>query len=141
MNIRNLFLLLLLFIIKSESKRLECCQTSFTGLGFGCQQSDVTINNQTYTCSKVQQSCAYCQLALNVSSSSCSSCCTIEPATCVSATPVNTVSSTSWGNNKYIFIIYLSYVINFDYYFSANYCGLHRFDLLLLYSICVSGTK
>ena len=111
------FFLFVIFCLIScciESKRAECCQSSFTGLGFGCQQSDVTFNNKTYTCSKVQQSCQYCKLAHNISSSSCSSCCTIQPQTCVSSTPVSTVSSTSWGitiNHLYIILI-IKYIIN-----------------------------
>ena len=126
--------LILIWTIHIESKRLNCCLPAFSGLGFGCFQSDVIYANQTYTCSKVQQSCPYCNLAFNVSSSSCSYCCTILPETCTSSTPVNSSSSTSWGNIRLLFNRCL---FNYNFLYSFDNCGFHCVNLLLLYCLYI----
>jgi len=100
-NFVLLAILSLCFLLATLSKRLECCMEDYTNIGISCQFNSVIYENSTYTCSKVALSCPYCQLAVNISSSQCSYCCTISPNVCAGTSPSH-ISSTSWSK-LYIF--------------------------------------
>ena len=88
-----LVVLLLLYMTPLLAVRYDCCLPKLSSTGIGCE-TDTTVGNTTYYCVQVADSCSYCQLAVNETSTSCYQCCATSEDYC--GLPFSYITTSSW---------------------------------------------